>query len=313
MMADDPERDDENEVLQARIAYVLRELPLCDEPYLGMQTLNLDVVDAFLEEQEGRMLSEYMEEERTPLPTAVFVSALSQMWVFALYEFLRTWRQRARNVLQWAEEIQALPVKDRPARLAAKKAEIESKAAEPEGAAVFYWPAYEDAVTDQRFVESLRKAIDVTERLFRRIEALRMSLAKHEMPRVKGSYAMAPGYGRIDMLTGSINWLVALRDDEVDLVSRRSLADDCRRLTLNREVLILSEAVQDKMKKLPEHSYGVKRIVAVLDDGIEYRGVYVGWGKEVLSVEGQDAVPFDVDRVVEVRSDPLPPAQTAPA
>jgi hypothetical protein len=48
---------------------------------------------------------------------------------------------------------------------------------------------------------------------------------------------MAPGYGRIDMLTGSIYWLVELRGDEVDLVSRRTLADECRRLALDRDAL----------------------------------------------------------------------------
>ena len=90
---------------------------------------------------------------------------------------------------------------------------------------MFYWSAYEQATAEPLFVDSLRKAVDRTERLFRRIEALRMSLVKHEMPGMKGSYAMAPGYGRIDMLTGSIYWQVVLRGNEVDLISRREIGE----------------------------------------------------------------------------------------
>ena len=83
---------DAKRVPQVEIAEALRTLPLCDEPYLGMQVMNLGVVDGFLENQEARLLAEYMETERTPLQIGVFVSALSQMWIFALYELLRTWR-----------------------------------------------------------------------------------------------------------------------------------------------------------------------------------------------------------------------------
>jgi hypothetical protein len=300
----DPE--DADNVPEIGIEEALRSLPLCDELYLGMQAMNLNIVDGFLKQQEARLLTEYMETERTPLPIAMFVSALSQMWIFALYEFLRTWRQRARDILRWAKEFRAAPVEEREARLAAKKREIKARAAEPRGAVVFYWPAYEQAATEPVFVDSLRKAVDRTERLFRRIEAVRMSLAKHEMPGVKGSYAMAPGYGRIDMLTGSIYWQVVLRGNEVDVISRRGIADDCRRLGLNCDVLTLPEHIQDKVRKLPDHSYGVKRIAVVLHDATTYGGVYVAWAKEVLSVEGHEGIPFDVTHVVEVQHDPLP-------
>jgi hypothetical protein len=301
-----PEEPDNN-VPKIGIAEVLRKLPLCDELYLGMQAINLDIIDAFLEEQEARLLAEYMGTERTPFPTAMFVGALSQMWIFAFYEFFRTWRQRARNVLRWAKEFRSTPPAAREARLVKKRREIEEQMADPMSAAAFYWPAYQQAIEDAVFEESLRKAIDRAEQLFRRIEALRMSLAKHEIPGVKGSYAMAPGYGRIDMRTGSFYWQVVLRGDEVDIISRREIADDCRRLALARDTLILPEDIQDKIKKLPDHSYGVKRIAVTLKDGTIYRGVFVGWSKEVLFVEGIEGVPFDVACVADARNDPLPP------
>ncbi len=74
------------------IAEALRTLPLFDEPYLHMQAMNLDIIDRFLLDQERHLLHEYMELERTPFPSTVFVSALSQLWLFGLYELLRTWR-----------------------------------------------------------------------------------------------------------------------------------------------------------------------------------------------------------------------------
>jgi hypothetical protein len=197
MIDDELEQEDGTTISQA-----LQTLPLFDDLFLRMQAMNLDVVDAFLTEQEAGLLAEYMETDRTPLPTATFVSALSQMWMFALYELLRTWRQRARDVIGWAKAFQGTPPNKQEALLSAKRREIENKAASAEGTAAFYWHAYEAAATELQFAESLRRAVDRTERLFRRIEALRMSLAKHELPGVKGSFAMAPGYGRIDMSKG---------------------------------------------------------------------------------------------------------------
>src|SRR5258706_2878011 len=77
----------------------LSSLPLFDDIYLKMQATNLDVVDDFLEQQEHQLLEELFEQERTPIPITVFVTALSQMWGFAVYELMRTWRQRVRDSL----------------------------------------------------------------------------------------------------------------------------------------------------------------------------------------------------------------------
>jgi hypothetical protein len=62
-----------------RLGDALRALPSCDDIFLGMQALNVDVVDGYLEVQEAELLREYIEIERTPFPSALFVSALSQM------------------------------------------------------------------------------------------------------------------------------------------------------------------------------------------------------------------------------------------
>src|SRR5260370_16782726 len=66
------------------------------------------------------------------------------------------------------------------------------------------------------------------ERMFRRIEALRMNLAKHEVAKTDGVPAIAPGYGRIHILTGSIQWQVDLGGNAVELVTRQDLGDYLR-------------------------------------------------------------------------------------
>jgi hypothetical protein len=78
----------------------------------------------------------------------------------------------------------------------------------------------------------LEKAYQRVEPLFRRIEALRMNLAKHEVPKMKDVPALAPGYGRIDMMSGSMQWQVDLGKNVVDLVSRKSLADHLRTVVI---------------------------------------------------------------------------------
>jgi hypothetical protein len=185
---------------------------------------------------------------------------------------------------------------DRPRLLEEKKTEIKKRAGAFSGAQLFLWPSYRRAATNTAFSERLRKALDRTERLFRRIEALRISLAKHEVPRTEGSFAMAPGYGRIDQSDGSIYWQFILTGDEVDVVSRRTIADECLRLGSTKAV-ILPEAIQEKLKSIPSSSYGIKRVLVTLDDGTEYGGVFVAWRKEILRLGEYPLAGFDPDRI----------------
>jgi hypothetical protein len=287
---------------QPRLSDVLRELPLCDEVFLGMQALNLDIVDGYLEELEADLLREYIEIERTP-PAVLFVSALSQMWIFGLYEFFRTWKQRAREILRWADELSAASITEREAAVAAKRLDIETRSAEAEGADV-RWQAFEKAAQAD-FAEQLRAAVDKSERMFHTVEAVRMNLAKHEVPGQYGVFAMAPGYGRIDMETGSMSWQVEVGNNEVFIASRREIADMCRDLAKPND-RILPRPVQEAISHLPSESYGVKRVAVTLEDGTEYPGVRVAWNKEVVGVMDYDRLPFQVAAIAGVRHDPYP-------
>lgn len=191
-------------------------LPLFDDLFLSMQGQNVMLVDFYLRDLERDLLRELIEIERTPVPDTLFVSALSQMWIFAVYELLRTWRQRVRDLKRDAQKptgahpghssLAGLYYKDQLARLRKK-------------------PAY---------AQELDRALRRVEPLFARIESLRMNLAKHEVPKMHRVPAMAPGYGRIDGMTGSISWQVDLGSNYVDLVSRRSIADQLRSLVIDK-------------------------------------------------------------------------------
>jgi len=65
---------------------------LGDDPFLSGQAFNLAIVDEWLTQIEEELMRQLFREDRTPMPEAVFVSAQSQMWIFATYELLRTWR-----------------------------------------------------------------------------------------------------------------------------------------------------------------------------------------------------------------------------
>lgn len=64
--------------------------------------------------------------EKTPLPRALFVSALSQLWIFGVYELLRTWRQRCKDVFLFSEELQKLSGSMRDEHTAEKKRKLQT-------------------------------------------------------------------------------------------------------------------------------------------------------------------------------------------
>jgi len=236
---------------------VFTGLPLFDDFYLRMQAMNLDILDGFIESQEKVLLREYIDIERTPVSQALFVSALSQLWIFGMYELLRTWRQRVEEILKFAAIFKSTPAARRRALVQEKRKKVRELGKHALGSP---WPAFSKAVKSIRYVEKLQFAYDQSELAFRRIEALRVSLAKHEIPKNKGAAALAPGYGRIDMTSGSIHWQIVLEENEVDIVSRKTIAEECRAFPFMSSKLFLPRSVRSQLAGFPRHSYGTKRV-----------------------------------------------------
>jgi hypothetical protein len=63
----------------------------------------------------------------------------------------------------------------------------------------------------------------------------------------------------------------------------------------------LPSKFEEQVLEYPEYSYGVTRIVVTMDDGNEFRDVFVAWGKEIVKVGASVAVPFDPTKIVAVR------------
>jgi hypothetical protein len=174
------------------------------------------LVDFYLRDMESSLLAELVQLEHTPIQSAMFVSALSQMWIFAAYELLRTWRQRIRELKREAQNVMPQA----------------SGAAILEDISELFWRGQVHRIqNDHGYIAELDKASSLVEPVFRRIESLRMNLAKHEVPK-KSQRAIAPGYGRIDYSDGSIYWQVDMGGRVVDIVSRRSLSDGLRRAVI---------------------------------------------------------------------------------
>jgi hypothetical protein len=154
---------------------------------------------------------EFAETERTPYPETVTVSALSQMWIFAVYELLCTWRWRIQQLKRQAQ----------------KPAEPLS-AAHSHLAGMFYEKQLAQLRELPSYAKKLDRAMTRMQPLYRLIKALRINLAKHEVPGMNDVAALAPGYGRFDRMNESISWQIDLGNNSVQLVSRREIADELK-------------------------------------------------------------------------------------
>lgn len=202
----------------SRMHLVFRQLVLFDDMFLNMQGMNVAIVDSFVTDQEYALLREYIEIERTPTQQAMFVSALSQMWIFALYELLRTWRGRIRTLKKWKEN-GAIPEM-------LKRLERD----EPNLGALMKSRHLERARDDPSFLMKMSLHVQTMETVFRMTEAIRINLAKHEVPGKSNVTVRAPGYGRINGLCGALDFQLDLGDDKYQLINRRDIAEALRRV-----------------------------------------------------------------------------------
>ena len=200
---------------------------LCDlallgnDHFLGMQAFNIAIVDEWLTQLEEDLLHKSIDEERTLAPEAMFLSAQSQMWIFATYELLRTWRQRAKDILKWAkthmltnklEELKRNPIpKNFSHEIRIRQIEI--------------------VLNDQsRWIREINDDLWRTYMAFSWLEAIRISLAKHEVRSQKNSIARVPGYGRINQWCGAVDYEIELGNQRVEVINRRDIADDLREI-----------------------------------------------------------------------------------
>ncbi|MGJ8690485.1 MAG: hypothetical protein ACSHXZ_13310 [Gammaproteobacteria bacterium] len=204
----------------SQISWYFQSMPLFDDVFLNMQAMNVAIVDSFITDQEYALLSKYIEIERTPGEMAMFVSAQSQMWIFALYELLRTWKQRARKLQTWkangALNTMLKNVETDKYNLGAlmRARHIE-------------WVRDDDSAIPT--LERYEKKIDP---VFQMTSDIRINLAKHEIRGKPNAPVRAPGYGRINMLCGALDFQIDFGNDSFVTVNRRDIADTIRALEI---------------------------------------------------------------------------------
>jgi hypothetical protein len=206
----------------SRMHTVFRSMSLFDNLFFSMQSMNIAVVDPSITEWEYDLLQKLIETERTPVQDAIFVSAQSQMWIFALYELLRTWRQRINEIRKHTKEgtlekhIKSLDRDD--TNLAAYMQRI----------------AAEAVLNDGTVAEKMFRDYDLMDPIFRLAETVRINLAKHEAPKDRTNKFMprVPGYGRIDYLCGALSYEIVHNDGSFSYINRRQIADAIRAINI---------------------------------------------------------------------------------
>jgi len=223
----------------------LDSLPLFRNLYLNMQAQNIGIVDNLLVQMEAELWREYMDTEKTPFPSIMVVSALSEMWIFALYELLRTWKQMVNELIKYHEQIEIIrndsEFEEKKKQISTAKKKVERTSISENMEDVFYNQFFRKVESDSSYAIFLQETLGIITPTFQQISDLRMTLAKHEIPgtnkgRTPGVRALAPGYARIDTLrmTGALCWLIEKKDGSSEIISRAGLVESIQKLRIPR-------------------------------------------------------------------------------
>jgi hypothetical protein len=222
---DGPEPRPAEEIDMWELPQSLGRLALFDgDPYLNMQATNLGLIDRWLIDMEKSVQRELISQEHTPTST-IFLSAVTQMWLFATYELMRTWRQRAKEVIKLVEN-SGLELK-----INALEEELGYQHFGRDLRAMQLREVQENPELAVKIEKDLRR----THITFAQLEFLRIALAKHEVRGRPNMIAIAPGYARIDDWTGSLTYELSNGRDIMGYISRRDVSDAIRAIAHDSE------------------------------------------------------------------------------
>lgn len=198
---------------------------LGDDMFMRMQAHNLEMVDGFITDLEYQTLRDLVAEERTPA-SAHFLSAQSQMWIFAAYELLRTWQERCKNIIKWANN-------------GGLQQKLEALRAKADGFPHFgrdnQIQQLETVIADPSLVTRIKNELLHLHIPFTRLEFIRVAIAKHEVSGKAKAAALMPGYGRINMYCGSLDYQMDSGKVILGTINRRDIADSLRNIDCSGE------------------------------------------------------------------------------
>jgi len=195
-----------------------RQLALWEgDQFLGMQGMNIGITDQIITRWEYALLREYLQLEKTPGDSVMALSAFSQMWLFAVYEAMRLWRERFYKCRKWHDSgglnkvIENLDCKDElhPSKRLKKR----------------QLGRYRD---DENFRNRIAREWALFETVYQTVELLRMNLAKHAAPGKESVVPRAPGYARINRHCGTLDFEVIDKDGAYLITNRRDVAEGLR-------------------------------------------------------------------------------------
>jgi hypothetical protein len=194
---------------------------LSADMYLNMQAFNLSVIDQFIMGLEYDTLRKLHQEDSTPVPEVMFLSAQSQMWIFAAYELLRTWRERAKEVIKLHEN----------GGLEHKIAHLEKDTGYLHVGQKIRAAHLREVLADPSIIDKIQVDLRLIHIPFARLAFIRIALAKHQVLGRKNSIAYAPGYGRINQRCGSLDYQLEIGRVILGTISRRDIADELRAIS----------------------------------------------------------------------------------
>ncbi|WP_043696017.1 hypothetical protein [Luteibacter sp. 9133] len=192
---------------------------LREDMAMSSQSFNLAAVDKFIMVLEMNFLRSRLDDESPRDPgLSVFLVAQTEMWIFAAYELMRSWRERAKLVIKLVDN----------GGLAFKIDHLQAKPSWDYGRTMVARQLVrvrdEPALVQQLRDDLLRSHIP-----FHLLEWVRIQLAKHQEPGNAKSFIRS--HPMMDRHTGSLNYELTQGPMIADTMSRRELADGLRALS----------------------------------------------------------------------------------
>lgn len=191
---------------------------LRDDLALSSQAFNIAAVDQFLMRLEMDFLRSRWDEDTPRDPTrTIFLGAQTEMWIFAAYELMRSWMERAKLAIKLAEN-------------GGLEAKISHLLGRPS------WDYGSQMVSRQLarvrdepgLIERLRGDLLRAHMPFHLLSWVRVQLAKHQEPGNDKSFVRS--HPMMDRWTGSLNYELTRGPVIAMKMSRRDLADSLRGL-----------------------------------------------------------------------------------
>ncbi|WP_196363255.1 MULTISPECIES: hypothetical protein [Pseudomonas syringae group genomosp. 2] len=184
---------------------------------LVSQAMNLTIVDEFVMALEYDYLRAKFNETSNPYDS-IFLSAQSQMWIFSVYEVMRTWRQKAKDFVHT----------DQNSGLRQKLDNLKRDRGYVNYTALQKAAEVQALIDDPRLVKALEDDLARTSFLFIRLETLRIALAKHEVRKRPNAMMVGSNVGYMNRECGSLEYQMNSGMMIQGNISRRDIADGVR-------------------------------------------------------------------------------------